>query len=139
MGEHADASNDEQAQSLEELLEYESGGMSDIEAIEQGILDEDGSIPTNGTTWGVHDVESLVAELDKCDAALLASERRLARQRKQAWVSNGKAYKPSEMTTPHLENAIAYAERKGIKGPIVRALEIELGLRKLSKQSYRRR
>jgi hypothetical protein len=130
MGEFADYANDEQVQSLEDLMSYECGSISDQEAMERGILDEDGSIPTHITTWGVHDVASLEAEIYKCDSILLGVERRQRRQesrkREQVWVSGGKVCKPSEMTTKHLENAVAYAERKNMKGPAVTALHDEL-------------
>jgi hypothetical protein len=125
MGEFADYANDEQMQSLEELMLYESGGISKHEAMERGILDEDGSIPTHVTTWGVHDVNSLEAELDKCDAALLAIERR-SRKKEQVWVSGGQVYSPSKMTTAHLTNAIAFAKRKRMSGPAVDAMKREL-------------
>jgi hypothetical protein len=125
MGEFADYANDEQMQSLEELMLYESGGISKHEAMERGILDEDGSIPTHVTIWGVHDVDSLEAELDKCDSILLAIERR-SRKPEQVWVSGGKVYSPSEMTVSHLTNAIAFAKRKRMTGPAVDAMKREL-------------
>ena len=125
MGEFADYANDEQVQSLEELMLYESGSISKHEAMERGILDEDGAIPTHVTTWGVHDVDSLEAELDKCDSILLAIERR-SRKPEQVWVSGGKVYSPSEMTVAHLTNAIAFAKRKRMTGPAVDAMKREL-------------
>jgi hypothetical protein len=126
MGEFADYANDDQMQSLEELLEYESGNMSDAEAFERGIVGENGELPEI-TVWGVHDVHSLEAELDRCELALLRLER--ARKAKQFWVSNGKLYLPHEMTTQHLKNALAYSERNGFKGVIVSQIRDELGRR----------
>ncbi len=64
MGQHADDYNDFQAQSCEDLLDYESGSIDKLEAIERGVLDENGCYTQNVTVWGVHDVESLVHELD---------------------------------------------------------------------------
>jgi hypothetical protein len=128
MGEFADYTNDEQTQSLEELMEYESGSISKHEAMERGILDEDGSIPTNITTWGVYDAHSLISEIDKCNLALLRSERR--KEEKQVWISNGKICSPSEMTDSHLKNAIGFANRKQMEGPAVEALKAELEQRK---------
>ena len=125
MGEFANYANDEQAQSLEDLLAYESGHISFDEAIERGVLDEDGSYSTKITTWGVHDVHSLQNEIYKCELVL----RRLQSpsvEKQQVWVSNGKVCKPSDMTTKHLENAIKYAERKGMCGPAIEALKKEL-------------
>lgn len=128
MGEFADYANDDQMKSLEDLMLYESGGISKHEAIERGILDEDGSIPTHVTTWDVHDVDSLEAELDKCDSILLAIERR-SRKPEQVWVSGGKVYSPARMTVAHLTNAIAFARRKRMTGPAVDAMKRELKLR----------
>lgn len=121
----SDYANDEQIQSLEDLLDYETGSISQQEAMERGVLDEDGSMPTHVTTWGVHDVNSLEAELDKCDSILLAIERR-SRKPEQVWVSGGKVYSPSEMTVAHLTNAIAFAKRKRMTGPAVNAMKREL-------------
>lgn len=127
MGEFADYANDDQMQSLEELMLYESGGISNEEAIERGILDEDGSIPTHVTTWGVHDVASLKAELDKCSSILFGIGRRSREpEPEQVWVSGGKVCRPSEMTTAHLTNAIAFAKRKRMTGPAVDAMKREL-------------
>lgn len=125
MGEFADYANDEQIQLLEDFLDYETGSISEQEAMERGILDEDGSIPTHVTTWGVHDIDSLVAELNTCDAALLGVKCR-SRKPEQVWVSGGKIYKPSEMTVAHLTNAIAFAKRNRMTGPSVDAMKREL-------------
>lgn len=112
MGEFADYANEDQAQSLEDLLEYESGQMTDTEAFERGIID------------GVHDVHSLRAELDRCELAFLRLER--ARNPEQFWVSGGKLYRPNEMTTQHLKNAVGYSERNGFTGGIVSQMRDEL-------------
>lgn len=123
MGEFADYANEDQMQSLEELLEYESGNVTDAEAFECGIIDENGELPEI-TVWGVHDVHSLKNELDRCELALLRIER--ARSPEQFWVSNGKLYRPHEMTTQHLKNAVAYSERNGFTGGIVSQMRDEL-------------
>jgi hypothetical protein len=132
MGEFADYANDEQVQSLEDLLDYESGNLSKHEAMESGVLDEDGSIPTKITTWGVHDVNSLLNELAVCESTLMLLDykpKRVNRKTEQVWVSGGSRYKPSEMTTLHLKNAINYAKRMKMISPVVDALKAELRLR----------
>jgi hypothetical protein len=52
MGQHADDYNNIQADSLEDLTDYESGKISRLEAIERGILNERGEIEGTDTTWG---------------------------------------------------------------------------------------
>jgi hypothetical protein len=133
MGEFANYFNDEQAQSLEELCEYESGQISDAEAIERGILDEDGSLPNDApTTWGVHDVASLEVEMLKCETALnkvLNKKKPILVKtgvKESYWRSGDKLYKPSEMSTKHLENAIKFAKRNNDNHPIVKEMIAEL-------------
>jgi hypothetical protein len=126
MGEFADYANDQQMQSLEDLMTYEAGHMSDEAARDCGVIDEDGTLP-NITTWGVHDANSLLAELDRCELLLASSTRpRLPVKKERVWVSGGKVCVPSEMTTLHLKNAIAYAERNGMNCEAVEALRAEL-------------
>jgi len=139
MGQHADDFNDYQSSSLEDLMAYESGSISKQEAVSRGILDSDGSMPTNVTTWGVYDVKSLEAELTNCELRIAEdSLRKLrnSRKTKQVWVSGGKAYSPKEMTINHLENAVKYANRNGICGKVVDEMisEIKFRLPKLPKK-----
>lgn len=125
MPEFADYANDEQAQSLEDLLAYESGQISFEEAIDRGVVDETtGELP-NITTWGVHDIHSLVHELDKCDLYFAPNRQPRKIEPEHYWRSGNKLYRPKEMTTAHLRNAINYAKKEGIDGPIVAMMQNE--------------
>jgi len=126
MGEFADDANEEQSQSLEDLLAYESGQLSLEEAMERGIVDEHGAIPTQITTWGVHDVHTLLNELNRCELIIRGYEHRQQSPQKPVWVSNGKVCDIKKMTTQHLKNAIAFAKRKGMTNCAVEALKAEL-------------
>lgn len=131
MGEYADHVNDEQANSLEELMSYESGEIDFTEAMKRGILNkEDGSIPTQVTTWGVHDVHTLLQQLMECELVLeTISNRQSTNNLQQVWVSSGKICEVSKMTTQHLKNAIRYAERNNMTGNAVNSLINELSNR----------
>lgn len=128
MGQHARDYNDLQADGLEDLLDYETGNLSLSEAFERGVVDEYGAVFGSVSTWGVHDVESLVGELDRCELAI-ASFGGPANTRPR-WVSNGVAMEPHEMSTSHLRNAIRYAEGSGITSGIVASMRSELNRRK---------
>jgi hypothetical protein len=65
MGEMADFYNEYQAQSMEDLMAYESGQMSFYEAMQRGVI-VNGELPSI-TTWGVHDVNSLEELSKECD------------------------------------------------------------------------
>ena len=134
MGEFANLANDDQAQSLEHLLAYETGQMSHEEAMDLGVIDEYGAIPTNITTWGCHDVHSLSGELDKCELAIRRATESPTPSKPpiQVWVSGGKVCNPFEMTDAHLRNAVKFANRNGIYGPAVDALELEIARRNSS-------
>lgn len=71
MGEMADYYNDYQAQTLEDLLNYQSGTMGVEEAIDCGVLDEFGSLDVNAPILvGVEDINSLIVRLNECDLAI---------------------------------------------------------------------
>ncbi len=119
MGDMADYYNEYQADSMEEMLDYETGRYSENEAIERGILDEDGSMPNIDPIWGVHDAESLKHELDKCELELRRANVPKPKK-KYFWLSsNGALFDPVKMSTQHLKNAIRQAERMRVNHPVV--------------------
>lgn len=130
MGEFADYANDEQIQSLEDLMDYECGSLSEQEAMDRGILDEDGTCP-NVTVWGVHDAQSLEDELNKCELEFIKNKPLAPLTRKQFWFSNGKLVHPKNMTTEHLKNAIKFAEKRKMTGPAVEEIKKEYEVRLL--------
>jgi hypothetical protein len=136
MGQHADDYNDLQIQSIEDSLSYQMGQMTEQEAYEKGVLNEFGELPTGSPVWGVHDANSLANELELIDGMFAKVElRRLRKERsEQVWCSGGKIFRPKDMTTLHLINAIKYAERNGEGDePVVEQMREELELRSLSK------
>lgn len=127
MSDMADFVNNEQAESLERLLDYQLGNMTEMEAIDCGLLGERGYLPADAPNLvGVEDCESLLTELDRCELTMLRLEARRSRPTLQRWRSGNKLYSPHEMTTAHLRNAIAYAERNGMDEPLIDAMKSEL-------------
>lgn len=64
MGEMADFYNEYQGQTLEEITDYLEGRISKEKAVEEGILQEDGSMFPGTPNPPPQDFNSLVEELD---------------------------------------------------------------------------
>lgn len=132
MGQHADDYNDLQIQSIEDSLSYQMGQMTTEEAYENGVLNEFGELPNGSPVWGVHDAHSLANELELLEGTLAKIQVNRLRKEKseQVWVSGGKIFRPKDMTTLHLSNAIKYAERNGEGDqPVVEQMRKELETR----------
>jgi hypothetical protein len=118
MGQHADDAIDRACSEEEKLYDYLSGGMSTQEAMERGVLNEDGILPLDAPNrYGVHDVESLEHELIRLDyeMAKAVAHKLNKKPPEPRWVSaDGKVHAPRTMTTSHLENSIRFAKRNGI-------------------------
>jgi hypothetical protein len=65
MGEMADFYNEEQEDSLIDIDLYQSGQISKLEAIDRGILDQDGSFFLGTPNPEPQDFDSLTKELDQ--------------------------------------------------------------------------
>jgi hypothetical protein len=133
VGEFADDAIDRALQEENDLHSFVSGQITWDEAMERGILDETtGEIPPEAPELEISDYFALERELLACELAFeKISRRRLAqslvRKNECYWVTaSGEKLRPKDMTLPHLRNALAYSERKGITGTVVDLIREEI-------------
>ncbi len=138
MGQHADDAINEALDAEVRYSMHAAGELSDREAYEEGLIDEHGCVPNEVMHLynQVDDQFSLEHKLEVASLELqLALQRKESKPKIQVWYSEDKTYLPHQMTTTHLTNAIKYAEREGIKEPIVDDMKYELEQRKQHDQT----
>ena len=133
MGQHADDAINEALDLEVRHSMYAAGQISHHDAYEEGLVDELGCTPPEVMHLynQVDDQFSLETKLQIASLQLEnALNKRLSNPKTvSVWASNGKIYLPHQMTTSHLKNSIAYAERNGLEHQIVKDMKQELLLR----------
>lgn len=136
VGQHADDFINDCVDRIGRLHDYASGRMTHLEAYDEGLIDEFGVMANEDVVMlpGVHDANSLSKELEITSLQLENSLLKINQPKPKVvhyWKSgDGKINLPQDMTTAHLQNAIAYAEKYGSGNtPIVRLMKRELASR----------